>query len=133
MIVVDTNVMVRLVVGGEDTADIAELFRQDTEWAAPGILMSELRNVLLGFVRRGVLTLRHAAEMSDDAAVVLGDRIARVDSTRVLETAMECGLTAYDAEFVVLARTLGVPLATLDKAILRGAAGVAVRPHVLIG
>ena len=32
---------------------------------------------------------------------------------------MECGLTAYDAEFVALARALGVTLVTMDAAILR--------------
>ena len=47
MIVVDTNVMLRLVLGGEDGADAARLLERDGEWAAPGILMSELRNVLL--------------------------------------------------------------------------------------
>ena len=44
MIVVDTNVMVRLVVGGADGTDAALLFERETEWAAPSILMSELRN-----------------------------------------------------------------------------------------
>ena len=35
MIVVDTNVMVRLVVGGADGIDAAMLFERETEWAAP--------------------------------------------------------------------------------------------------
>ena len=34
MTVVDTNVMARLVVGGEDGAEAAQLFEQDNEWAA---------------------------------------------------------------------------------------------------
>ena len=59
--------------------------------------------------------------MSDDAAVVLGDRIASVSGHQVIDIACECGLTAYDAEFVALARALGVPLATLDKAVLHSA------------
>ena len=113
MIVVDTNVMVRLVVGGADGTDAALLFERETEWAAPNILMSELHNVLVGFVRRGAVASEQAKAMSDDAAVVLGDRIASVSGHQVIDIACECGLTAYDAEFVALARALGVPLATL--------------------
>ena len=126
MIVVDTNVMTHLLVGGESGADAAMLFEQDPEWAAPIILMSELRNVLLGLVRRGALISDQAKAMSDDAAVILGNRIATVTSAQVFDIALECGLTAYDAEFVALARTLGIPLATLDSAILQGATDVAV-------
>ena len=47
MIVVDTNVMVKLVVGGADGAEAARLYERDQEWAAPPILISELRNVLV--------------------------------------------------------------------------------------
>ena len=126
MIVVDTNVMARLLLGGEGGADAALLFETDPEWVAPIILISELRNVLLGYVRRGGLTSDQAKAMIDDAAMILGDRIATVASGQVFDVGLECGLTAYDAEFVALARTLGVPLATSDNAILAGATDVAV-------
>ena len=126
MIVVDTNVMVRLLVGGEGGADAALLFDTDPEWVAPIILISELRNVLLGFVRRGVLTSDQAKAISDDAAMILGDRVSTLASGQVFDVGLECGLIAYDAEFVALARTLGVPLATSDNAILEGATDVAV-------
>lgn len=126
MIVVDTNVMVRLVVGGEQGTSAARLLGDDSEWAAPGILLSELNNVLLGFARRGAITADQALAMSDDARGVLGDRIAAVPGQRVIAVALECELSAYDAEFVVLARSLGVPLVTLDQAILAGAPDVAV-------
>ena len=126
MIVVDTNVMIHLLMGGEGGADAVLLLRQDPEWAAPAILMSELRNVLLGYVRRGALVPDQAKAMTDDAAVILGDRLATVSGDQVFDIALECNLTAYDAEFVALARTLRVPLATLDSAILRGAPDVAV-------
>ena len=127
MIVVDTNVMVRLVVGGRDGADAARLFLRDPEWAAPALLMSELRNVLLGFVRRGSMTAEQARAMCRDAAAVLGARVVRVSGDRVLDAALKCGLSACDAEFVVAARALGVRLATEDRAVLRGAGDVAVR------
>ncbi len=113
-------------MGGDRTADAARLFERDPDWAAPAILVSELRNVLLGYVRHGILSSDQAKAMSDDAAMNLADRVTAVSSNQVIDVALECGLTAYDAEFVVLARTLGVPLVTLDGAILRGAPDVAV-------
>ena len=125
MIVVDTNVMVRLVVGGRQGADAARLFLRNPEWAAPMILMSELTNVLLGFVRQGSMTRDQAKAMCDDAAMVLGPRVVSVSADHVMDVALECGLTAYDAEFVVVARELGVRLATGDRAILKGAGDVA--------
>ena len=96
------------------------------EWAAPAILTSELRSVLLGYVRRGVLTADQAKAMSDDAAAVLRGRTATVVGGEALDTVLECGLSADDAAFVVLARTPGVPLVTLDGGILGGAGDVAV-------
>ena len=126
MIVVDTNVFIRLTVGRDAGGDAALLHRLDPEWAAPPIFTSELRNVLLGYVRRGDIDLDRAKATCDEAARVLGNRIDDVPHDRVIDTALECGLTAYDAEFVVLARTLGVPLATLDREILEGAPDVAV-------
>ena len=132
MIVIDTNVMVRLMLGGEGDTDAALLFERETEWSAPSILMSELCNVLVGFVRRGAITPEQAKAMSDDAAAVLGDRIASVPGHQAIDVALECGLTAYDAEFVALARALGVPLATLDNAVLLGAADVAVSLRTLV-
>jgi len=66
------------------------------------------------------------------ASEVLENRILSVDSSQVIDVALECGLTAYDAEFVSLARTLNVPLATLDNGILRGAPDVAALPRDLV-
>ena len=126
MIVVDTNVAVRLVVGGEKGADAVRLHERDGEWTAPSILPSELRNVLLGYVRRGEITPDEAKAMAGDAGRVLGNRIYDMPGDAVIDVALECGLTAYDAEFVTLARAAGVMLVTMDAAVLRGAPDVAV-------
>ena len=125
MIVVDTNVLASFAMDGEPGLRVHE---RDPEWAAPFIAISELRNTLLGFIRRDGTPLNEALEANGDAIAALGDRVHAVDGAAVLDAALECGLTAYDAEFVVCARALGVPLVTLDGAILRGAPDVAVSP-----
>ena len=126
MIVVDTSVMVRLVVGGRDGAAAARLFRLDPEWAAPAGLVSAVRRVLLGLVRGRSITVDQAKAMCDDAALALGGRIVTVPSARVIDAALQCGLSAEQAEFVVVARELGVPLATGDRAVLSAARDVAI-------
>lgn len=126
MIVVDTNVVLRFLMGGEDGEAAARLHERDEEWAAPTILPSELRNALLGYVRRSVLSSEEANALAAYVAVTLADRIFDMTDAPVIDTALECGLTAYDAEFVALARALGVGLVTMDAAVLRGAPDVAV-------
>lgn len=125
MIVVDTNVMFYLLTGVGPGDEAAQLLAEDPEWAAPSILLSELRNVLVGLLRRGQLQASDALDICTDAQAVLGDRVVSVLSEPVLETAVRGNLSAYDAEFVVLARSLGVPLVTADRAILEAAPDVA--------
>jgi len=126
VIVVDTNVMVYVVTGSEDHGDrAAALLRTESDWAAPSILLSELRNVLTGFVRREWVELSDAKAMHDDALAILADRIGAVDGSEVLAVAASLGLSAYDAEFVVLARELECELVSADQRILAAASDVA--------
>ncbi len=128
MIVVDTNVMVHLVTGSPEYGDrAAALLRSDPEWMAPPILLSELRNVLIGFVRRGWVELPEALAMHDDAVGLLGDRVTSVNGAAVLETAEALGLSAYDAEFVVTAQALRCELYSLDREILAASPALARR------
>ena len=85
MIVIDTNVMVHLVLGGQEGADSGLLLERDDQWTAPEIIMSELRNVLIGFVRRRTITPEQAKTMSGYAAEVLENRILSAASMGVRE------------------------------------------------
>jgi predicted nucleic acid-binding protein len=126
MIVVDTNVMVYLLTGAGPGDEAARLLIRDPQWTAPPILLSELRNVMVGLVRREQLQPQDVAEICQDAEAILGDRVVSVSSSSVLNAAIGGGLSACDAEFVALARQLGVPLVTADRAILQAVPDVAV-------
>ena len=128
LIVVDAAVVVELLPDVEIRSDAEALCESDPEWVAPRLLVSALEYVLVGLVRKDLLDMVAAAEV---LSVAVGDyegRQIEVTGTAVLTAALDAGLSAYDAEYVVEARTLGVRLATRDRVILRAAPDVAIAP-----
>jgi predicted nucleic acid-binding protein len=118
VIIVDTNAVVALVLNTEATTLARAWLRHDADWHAPHLLLSELRNVLLGEVRRNNLAAVDCAAIAD--AVAQQIRWAPPPpSADVVAAALSGGLSAYDAEFVAVAQTAGVRLLTGDSAILR--------------
>jgi predicted nucleic acid-binding protein len=126
VIVVDTNVVVYLFVEGVHTA-IAEKVRvEDPDWAAPLLWRSEMRNVLMLYLRNKILTFAEAELHMAKAENVLSGREYQVESARVLALALSSGCTAYDCEFVSLAEKLHVPLVTSDEKLLAAFPKIAV-------
>lgn len=115
MIVADTNLIVYLLLPGKRTAEAEEVFVRDPVWAAPTLWRSEFRNVLASYMRAGDLELNDALAVVEDAERLMEGNEYTVPSGRVLRAADESGRSAYDCEFAVLARDLGVPLVTWDR------------------
>lgn len=126
MIVVDTNVVAYLLIPGDQTEAARRAFARDPAWAAPLLWRSELRNVLALYVRRGHLALVDAQEVQAAGESLLAGREYAVDSAEVLALAAASGRSAYDCEFVALARAMGLPLLTSDRQLLTSFAGTAV-------
>jgi len=118
VIVVDTNAVVHLLLGGERTESARRAFRKDPEWAAPILWRSEFRSVLSMLIRRRELALPQALEAAREAESLLAGREFSVETQTVLDLAKESGCTTYDCEFVALAQDLSVPLVTSDREIL---------------
>jgi predicted nucleic acid-binding protein len=119
VIVVDTNVIAYLYLPNELTNLSEELLRREPAWLAPVSWKSEFRNLLALYLRRGLLDFERAYAVQLEAEGLLSGREYEVDSYEVLKLAKESGCSAYDCEFVVLAKHLGVKLVTCDQAILR--------------
>ncbi|MGH7636265.1 MAG: type II toxin-antitoxin system VapC family toxin [Gemmatimonadaceae bacterium] len=118
MIVVDTNVIAYLLLPGDQTEAARGALARDAAWVAPFLWRSELRNVLRGYMRQGHLTLAKAREVQGAAEDLMSGREFPVESADVLALAAASGQSAYDCEFVSLARALDIQLVTSDQEVL---------------
>lgn len=128
MIVVDTNLLVYLYVRGQRTAQAEAVLVRDPLWVAPLLWRSEFRNTLMGLVRRRELHLDDAVRMAHDAERRMTGGEYSVPSQPVLQRASESGCSAYDCEFVALAKDLDIPFVTADRQILRAFPSTALSP-----
>ena len=119
MIVVDSNVIAYYWVNGPLTEIARRVQAKDPEWHAPILWRSEMRSVLTGYLRDGSLDGAQIARVMAATEESFAGREHIVSSDQVLQLAGETSLSAYDCEFVALASTLGVPLVTADKALLK--------------
>lgn len=119
MIVVDTNVLAYLYLPGEFTDAAERLLEHDPNWNAPVLWRSEFRNVLAGYLRRKSLTFEQATAMQLEAEALLAAGEHEPDSKRVMELVRDSSCSAYDCEFVAVAKELGARLVTMDAKLLK--------------
>lgn len=118
MIVVDTNVVSYFYLNSDYSSLAENVFKKDSRWSVPFLWRSEFRNVLSLYIKKKLLTLAEAIEIFEFAEELLKNNEYNVNSVQVLDLSYESGCSAYDCEFVNLAKDLNVPLVTEDKKVL---------------
>ena len=126
MIVVDSSVIAYLYLPGEFTAAAESLLEKEPEWSAPILWRSEFRNILTGYMRRASISCEQAKSVQREAESLLEGFEFNVDSGTVLELVRDSDCSAYDCEFIALARELKTKLVTMDKKLLRDFPKVAI-------
>lgn len=129
MIVVDTNILAYFFIKGEATDQMRRLFESDSEWAAPLLWRSEFRNVLATYLRQSRMDLADALGFYSDAERLLIDRERVGDSRTVLTLAQQSRHSAYDCEFIAVAKALAVPLVTNDRRLRKSFPEIAISPE----
>ena len=119
MIVADTNTIAYLYLPTAQTDDVVSLLHKDPHWVAPLLWRSEFRNVLALYVRKGIIDLSTAIAMQSQAEQQLAENEYSVNSSDVLTLASESGCSAYDCEFISLAKSLNLKLITSDKKLIQ--------------
>jgi predicted nucleic acid-binding protein len=128
VIVADSNLIAYLLIPGDQSERSESVLKKDAEWAAPIIWRSELRNVLTLYMRHQGMTLVQSQQTIGKAEKFLQRNEFVVPSDLVLKLTAHKAISAYDAEFIVLAQQLQVPLVTFDKALIRLFPKTAVHP-----
>lgn len=111
--VVDASVVASWCFREPRTAEAIELLR-DSELYAPFLLAYELTSIAR---RKTIAYPEKAAVLSEALQMVFAVPIhwSEVDHLAVLRIALDANITTYDACYLYLARTLGMPLATFDQ------------------
>jgi predicted nucleic acid-binding protein len=133
LIVVDTNVVASLYLASDRSDQAERVLARDPDWAVPLLWRSELRNVLVTYMRHRQLPLADALDIMETAEALLRGREYSVPSLAVLQLAGASRCSSYDCELVALARQLDVPLVTVDGKILAGFPETAIALQVFAG
>lgn len=115
MIVVDSNVLAYLLIEGEQTTLAAAVWRLDPQWCLPVLWRHEFLNILATYVKAGGAEITDVEEVWREALRLTAPGEHEVDPVAALRLAIRHKISAYDAQFVALARQLEVPLVTEDR------------------
>jgi len=125
VIIADTNLVAYLLIDGERTEAARRVRQRDPDWRLPTLWRSEFLNVLATTVRAGVLDEDSARSAWRTSLSLFGGCEEEPDAEAVLTVAFRARISAYDAQFVVLAKRHGVRLVTGDHGLLRHCPDVA--------
>ena len=129
MIVVDTTVLAALMIEPTIPEPVEELRYRDSKWAAPDLWRHELINVAWKYIRTDQLTVAAASDILVETELIMHPRTFRVSPALVLSTALEFGISAYDAHFAALAREMNTTLYTHDRALIDCCPDIARHPE----
>ena len=126
MIVADTNLIAYLMIEGDFTPQAELVYQLDSNWIAPYLWRSEFRNILALYLKKNYLSMAEAKTIMAQGEALMKNKEFELDSASLLEMIENSTLSAYDCEYVVLAKKLGIHLITNDKKILKSFPDLAV-------
>jgi len=128
MIVADASLLANLLIPWLDNASAEAVLQRDPVWHAPALWSSEFRHTLLKYIRAKDLAQVAANDLMMKAQTSMETASIEMASPDVIATAVTLEISTYDAEYVVLARKLGLALVTYDKRLAKAASDIAFLP-----
>lgn len=119
MIVVDANVIAYRFIVGEKTGLACQVEEKDTDWIVPALWRHEFLNILATSARSGIIDTMKACTVWRSGLHVLGNKEQAVNYEKSLCCAVDFTISAYDAQYITLARTLHCLCITEDARLQR--------------
>ena len=112
-VVADTNIFLAIALDKPQKEHIIDV-TSDAVLSAPEILPYEIGNALSAMTKRGRIS-KGEALAAEKAANLIPVRLVSIDVQQALELAIEYNIYAYDAYFLLCAKSLVQSLMSLDK------------------
>jgi predicted nucleic acid-binding protein len=118
LIVADVNLLVYQAVQTPQTRLAERWADHDPHWFVPELWRFEFTNAITTLARNGRLDHDTAASVISNAIEAFSPRELPVDQVAVYRTAVRYRISSYDANYIVLAETLGTYCVTADRQML---------------
>lgn len=128
MIVADCTLIAQFFLTTPETELARQIVIADGTWLAPPLWRSELRSVLSKYLLRKDLSAAQCVQVMSAAEGMLIDGETQVSTADVMNIVAASGCSAYDAEYVSVARAFSIPLVTSDRRLRERFPKVAVSP-----
>jgi len=89
------------VIEGDRTVAAQKLFERDSDWCSEAVVMVEFSNILATYIRTKALTQTQGGRLLSEAQTLMST-LHNIANVQALETAMQYGISAYDARFILL-------------------------------
>jgi|SRR5580658_3880252 predicted nucleic acid-binding protein len=119
MLAVDANVVAYLLIEGEHSKAARAIWVADPDWRLPALWHHEFLNVLATLGRTRNVARSELVETWRTAHALLANADHEIDGESALVIALDHRLSAYDAQYVAVARALKTHLVTEDQKLRR--------------
>jgi len=119
MIVADANTLAYVWLPSLYSEEVEALLNNERQWAAPFLWRSEFRSILAKYLKANYYSFSQISEVMRKAEEFMSSHEYFAKSDSVLNLVNESGCSAYDCEYIAVAKELGVKLVTYDKQLIK--------------
>jgi len=121
MIPVDANILAYYFIESPFTELAHQVFAKDKEWMVPPLWQHEFISILFKIARQGSQSEADLLTIWENVNALVEGNEKEVDIQQAFHLAIQHHVSSYDAQYLVLAQMLDIPLVTEDRKLRQAA------------